>query len=91
MLTPHCTLHIWCISLFSEPRKARESIAVRYLVQFGIPALIFLGVVFAVSRRRQAPSGDQDDTTATFLTILVIGAVIAVGILFVLQVNWNDL
>lgn len=60
----------------------------RYLVQFLIPALIFLGVVWAVSRRRRVAHGDHDDTTATFLTILVIGAVVAVAVLFVLQVNW---
>ena len=63
----------------------------RYLIQFAIPALIFLGVVYAVSRRRKAPTGEHDDTTATFLTILVIGAVVAVAIVFILQVNWPSL
>ena len=60
----------------------------RYLIQFAIPALIFLGVVYAVTRRRKAPTGEHDDTTATFLTILVIGAVVAVAVVFVLQVNY---
>ena len=63
----------------------------RYLIQFAIPALIFLGVGYAVSRRRKAPTDEHDDTTATFLTILVIGAVVAVAIVFILQVNWPSL
>ena len=63
----------------------------RYLIQFGVPALILLGLIYAVSRRRRAPSGEHDDTTAVFLTILVIGAVVAVAVLFVLQVNWTDI
>lgn len=63
----------------------------RYLIQFAIPALIFLAVVFAVSRRRQHSHGEQEDGAAVFLTILVIGAVVAVATLFVLQVNWNSM
>ena len=63
----------------------------RYLIQFVIPALIFLGVVYAVTRRKRHPNHEQDDGAAVFLTILVIGAVIAVATLFILQVNWNAL
>ncbi|MEE2785093.1 MAG: hypothetical protein VYE04_17145 [Pseudomonadota bacterium] len=63
----------------------------RYLIQFAIPALIFLSVVYAVTKRRSAPSSDHDNTTSIFLTILVIGAVVAVAVLFVLQVNWHNL
>jgi len=63
----------------------------RYLIQFVIPALIFLGVVYAVTRRKRHPNHEQDDGAAVFLTILVIGAVVAVATLFVLQVNWNAL
>jgi hypothetical protein len=63
---------------------------VRYLIQFVIPALIFFGVVYAVTRRKRQPSNETDDGAAVFMTILVIGAVIAVATLFVLQVNWND-
>ncbi len=64
--------------------------AVRYLIQFVIPALIFLGVVYAVTRhRRRQASGDGDDTAGTYLAILVIGAVVAVATPFVLQANWN--
>ena len=63
----------------------------RYLVQFVIPALIFLGVVYAVTRRKRHPQTGQDDGAAIFLTILVIGAVIAVAVLFVLNVNWGSM
>ncbi len=63
----------------------------RYIVQFAIPALIFLGVVYAVTRRRHHPAPEGDDNAGVFLTILVIGAVVAVATLFVLQVNWNSL
>ena len=63
----------------------------RYLIQFVIPALIFLGVVYAVPRRKRHPNHEQDDGAAVFLTILVIGAVVAVATLFILQVNWNAL
>ena len=62
----------------------------RYLVQFVIPALIFLGVVYAVTRRKRHPSANSEDGAGVFLTILVIGSVVAVAILFVLQVNWAD-
>ncbi len=61
----------------------------RYLIQFGIPALIFLSVIYAFSRRRHANGADHDDTTSVFLTILVIGAVVAVALLFVVQANWD--
>jgi hypothetical protein len=64
---------------------------VRHLVQFVIPALIFIGVVYAFSRRRRSSASDQDDTSTIFLTILVIGAVVAVATLFVLQANWNSI
>ncbi len=63
----------------------------RYLIQFAIPALIFLSVVYAVTKRRSTPSSENDNTTSIFLTILVIGAVIAVAVLFALQVNWHNL
>jgi hypothetical protein len=63
----------------------------RYFVQFVIPAMIFLGVVYAVTRHRRTSSPDNDSGAATFLTILVIGAVVAVATLFVVLVNWNDL
>lgn len=60
----------------------------RYLVQFLIPALIFLGVVYVVTKKKRAQSED-DDTRNTFLVILVIGAVVAVAILFAIPAYWN--
>ena len=63
----------------------------RYLIQFVLPDLIFLGVFYAVTRRKRHTNHDQDDGAAVFLTILVIGAVVAVATLFILQVNWNTL
>ena len=63
----------------------------RYFVQFVIPAMIFLGVVYAVTRHRRTSSPYNDSGAATFVTILVIGAVVAVATLFVVLVNWNDL
>jgi uncharacterized protein (DUF983 family) len=61
----------------------------RYLIQFVIPALIFITVVIAVTRRRRQPHHESEDGAAVYLTILVIGAVVAVATLFVLQANWN--
>ena len=63
----------------------------RYLVQFAIPALIFLGVIYAVAQRKRHPNAEGEDGAGMFLTILVIGAVVAVAVLFVLQVNWDVL
>lgn len=63
----------------------------RYLVQFVIPALIFIGVVFAVTRHRRQTQTGHEDGAGVYLTILVIGAVVAVAILFVLNVNWAAL
>ena len=61
----------------------------RYLVQFVLPILIFLGVIYAFSRRRRSHAHEHDDTASIFLTILVIGAVVAVATLFVIQVGWE--
>ncbi len=60
----------------------------RYFVQFVIPALIFLGAVYAVARQRRHPQS-QEDGAGVFLTILVIGSVVAVATLFILNVNWG--
>ncbi len=59
----------------------------RYLVQFLIPALIFLGVVYIVTKKKRTQSGDNG-TTSTFLVILVIGAVVAVAVLFATPAYW---
>ena len=61
----------------------------RYLIQFAIPALILIGVIYAVTRQRRQSGSNSEGGAGMFLTILVIGAVVAVATLFVLQVNWN--
>lgn len=63
----------------------------RYFVQFVIPALIFLGVVYVVTRKRRHSPDANDEGAAVFLTILVIGAVVAVATLFIVNVNWASL
>ena len=63
----------------------------RYLVQFIIPVLIFLGIVYVVTRRKKHPQDGNEEGAAVFLTILVIGAVVAVATLFVVNVNWASL
>jgi len=64
----------------------------RYLVQFVVPALIFVGVVYWLGRRRRAeaarsaddrPSGGSD--TGAFLAILALGAVVAIAAFVALQ------
>ena len=61
--------------------------AMRYLVQFLIPALIFLAVVYIVTKKKRAQDEDED-TRNTFLVILVIGAVVAVAVLFATPAYW---
>ncbi len=60
----------------------------RYLVQFLIPALIFLGVLYIVTKKRRAQA-EGDDTRGTFLLILVIGAAVAVAALFATPAYWD--
>ena len=65
----------------------------RILVQLLIPALILLGVIYAVTRKKQsAPKGDENEilSTQTFLLILVIGSVFTVAVLFGVN-SWTDL
>ena len=63
----------------------------RYLVQFLIPALILLGVIWAISRSRRgrttnarSASGESNEllSTPAFLLVLVIGAALTVALLF---------
>ncbi len=60
----------------------------RYLLQFLIPALIFLGVLYLVTKKKRAQA-ENDDTKTTFLVILVIGAAIAVAVLFATPAYWD--
>lgn len=60
----------------------------RYLVQFLIPALIFVGVVYALTRSRgregeQTEPGAGSDTPA-FVIILLISGAVALGTAYLL-------
>jgi heme/copper-type cytochrome/quinol oxidase subunit 2 len=69
----------------------QDDLPMRYFLQFVIPAVIFLGLVYAVTRHRRTANPDNDSGAATFITILVIGAVVAVATILVLLVNWDAL
>ena len=62
----------------------------RYMVQFLVPALIILGVVYLLVRTKRGQdeasedSGESSDT-GTFILILVVGATVAVLSFFLLQ------
>lgn len=63
----------------------------RYLIQLIIPALIFVGVVYLLTRRRDGtrdPDADASDS-GVFLIILTLGAVVAVATAFALQALWE--
>ena len=57
----------------------------RYFVQFAIPALIFIAVLFVVSRKRRHVAHEEDEGSSMFLVILVVGADAAVATIFALQ------
>lgn len=64
----------------------------RYLVQFVVPALIFVGVVYWLGRRRRAEAVRSADDrapggsdTGAFLAILALGAVVAIAAFIALQ------
>ena len=63
----------------------------RYLIQLIIPALIFVGVVYLLTRR--SDGGREPDTdrseSRVFLIILALGAIVAVGMAFALQSLWE--
>ena len=67
----------------------------RYLIQLIIPALIFVGVVYLLGRRRaQRPNQDSANPrgasdTGAFLTILALGAVVALGTAFAVLSLWE--
>lgn len=70
---------------YAPEETVNHSGGMRYLIQFLIPALIFLGVVYIVTKRRRQTQGEDDDSNSTFLVILVVGAVVAVALLFATQ------
>jgi hypothetical protein len=67
----------------------------RYFIQLIIPALIFVGVVYLLTRQRgQSRGKDRADAsegsdTGAFLIILAMGAVVAIGTAFALQSFWE--
>ncbi|MBX3706085.1 MAG: hypothetical protein KF911_05560 [Pseudomonadales bacterium] len=66
----------------------------RILVQFIVPALIFVSVVYLLERRRrqaarhgaEAPAAGSD--TGPFLVILALGAAVAIVTALALQSFW---
>ena len=60
----------------------------RYFVQFLVPALILLGVLHVLTKKRRAQA-EGDGTRTTFLLILVIGAAVAVATLFATTAYWE--
>lgn len=68
----------------------------RYLVQFIVPALIFVGIVYLLGRRRraqtaagQAPESGHGSDTAAFLAILALGAAVAIGTAYAIGSFWG--
>jgi len=69
----------------------------RYPIQLLIAALIFIGLVYLVMRKRQgrfekpqsAAEANSDGDRSIFVLILVIGAMVAVGVVFALQSFWE--
>lgn len=58
----------------------------RYLVQLIIPALIVVGVVYLVMRNRSAArAGDGGSDAGMVITIMVLGAAVALGMAFALS------
>jgi hypothetical protein len=62
----------------------------RYVIQLLIPALIFVGVVYLLTRQRQRDRGDDPtresgSDTAAFIAMLALGAVVALGAAYALQ------
>ena len=73
---------------YAPGSRAFQPQSMRYVVQFLIPALIFLGVLFVVTRKKRAQA-EGDDSKNTFLLILVIGAAVAVAALFATPAYWD--
>jgi hypothetical protein len=67
----------------------------RYFIQLIIPAVIFVGVVYLLTRQRgQRRAEDNADASAgsdtgAFLLILALGAAVAIGTAFALQSFWE--
>ena len=58
--------------------------AMRYIVQFVIPACLFLLLLYLVARKKRAVNAADEPIigNTTFLLLLVIGSGLTVGLLF---------
>ncbi len=67
----------------------------RYFIQLIIPAVIFVGVVYLLTRQRgQRRAEDSAEASGgsdigAFLLILALGAAVAIGTAFALQSFWE--
>ena len=68
----------------------------RYLLQFIVPALIFVAVVYLLGRRRREQAGRSaaegatgGSDTITVLVILALGAAVAIGTALALGSFWS--
>lgn len=63
----------------------------RHLVQFLVPALIFAGVLFLLTRGRRDPKieRDRESDTGAFILILVVSATVAISTALMLMVMWD--
>ena len=62
-----------------------QGLAMRYFIQFVIPAIIFVSLVYMVGRRRGLSQADGEApilSNTTFVLVLVIGATFTVALLF---------
>ncbi len=67
----------------------------RYLLQFLIPALIFVAVVYVLSRGRRGEPSESGEAsrglsdTAAFIATLLVSAVVALGTAYALVTLWE--
>jgi hypothetical protein len=62
----------------------------RHLVQFLIPALIFAGVLWLLTRgRSRAPERERESDTGVFIVVLLVSATVAISTAFMLQAIWD--
>jgi hypothetical protein len=74
--------------MLRPPKKNEEGrTLMRYLVQFIIPALLVLAVVYLVLWRRRGGEGEEPrerSDTVWFVAILMVGAAVVLGVAWAL-------
>jgi Na+/H+ antiporter NhaD/arsenite permease-like protein len=75
------------------------TVLMRYLIQLLIPALIVIAVVYVVLRNRQnrsdplpatkAETDPDDGDKRMVVVILVVGAIVAIGVMVAVQGLWD--